>query len=103
VGIENNTGRDFKDVEGRLGKTKALKKNNRECNGIPCWTLNGTLFPIFIVPAIPSLFSFSLDGNRCRLWVKFDGADGKPMIARDKIPCNSEIIVAGSVHSIRSI
>ncbi len=34
VGIENTTGRNFKDLEGMLGNAKALKRNNRECKGI---------------------------------------------------------------------
>jgi hypothetical protein len=33
-GIENNTGRNFKDLEETLGNAKALKRNNRECKGI---------------------------------------------------------------------
>jgi hypothetical protein len=33
VGIENNTGRNFKDLEEMQGNAKALK-NNRECKGI---------------------------------------------------------------------
>jgi len=34
VGIENTTRRNFKDLEGMLGKAKALKRNNWECKGI---------------------------------------------------------------------
>jgi hypothetical protein len=34
VGIENTTGRNFKDLEGILGSVKALKRNNWECKGI---------------------------------------------------------------------
>jgi len=34
VGIENNTGRNFKDLEGMLGNAKALIRNNWECKGI---------------------------------------------------------------------
>jgi hypothetical protein len=34
VGIENNTDRNFKDLEGMLRSAKALKRNNRECKGI---------------------------------------------------------------------
>jgi len=34
VEIENNTGRNFKDLEEMLGNSKALKRNKRECKGI---------------------------------------------------------------------
>jgi hypothetical protein len=34
VGIENNTDRNFKDLEEMLGSAKELKRNNRECKGI---------------------------------------------------------------------
>jgi hypothetical protein len=34
VGIENNNGRDFKDLRGMMGNTKSLKGNDRECKGI---------------------------------------------------------------------
>jgi hypothetical protein len=34
VGVENNTGRNFKDLEEMRGNAKALKRNNRECKGI---------------------------------------------------------------------
>ncbi len=34
VGIENNTDRNFKDLEEMLGSAKTLKRNNRECKGI---------------------------------------------------------------------
>ena len=34
VGIENTTGRNFKDLEEMLGSAKTLKRNNRECEGI---------------------------------------------------------------------
>jgi len=34
VGIENTTGRNFKELEGMLGNAKTLKRNNRECKGI---------------------------------------------------------------------
>ena len=34
VGIENTTGRNFKDLEGMMGNAKALKRNNGECKGI---------------------------------------------------------------------
>jgi hypothetical protein len=34
VGIENTTGRNFKDLEGMQGNAKALKRNNWECKGI---------------------------------------------------------------------
>jgi hypothetical protein len=34
VGIENNADWNFKNVEEMLGSAKALKRNNRECEGI---------------------------------------------------------------------
>jgi len=34
VGIENNTDGNFKDLEEMRGNAKALKRNNREPNGI---------------------------------------------------------------------
>jgi len=34
VGIENTAERNFKELEGMLGNAKALKRNNRECEGI---------------------------------------------------------------------
>ncbi len=34
VGIENTTGRNFKELEGMLGNAKALKRNKRACKGI---------------------------------------------------------------------
>jgi hypothetical protein len=34
VGIENTSGWNFKDLEGMLGNSKALKRNNRESKGI---------------------------------------------------------------------
>jgi hypothetical protein len=34
VGIENNTDRNFRDLEEMPGSVKALRRNNRECRGI---------------------------------------------------------------------
>jgi len=34
VGVENNTGRNFKDLEEMVRNAKALKKNNKEFDGI---------------------------------------------------------------------
>lgn len=34
VGIENNDGRSFKDLEEMLRNAKALKRNDKECEGI---------------------------------------------------------------------
>jgi hypothetical protein len=34
VGIENTTGRNFKELEGILGNVKALKRRNGKCKGI---------------------------------------------------------------------
>ncbi len=34
MGIENTTGRNFKELEGMLGNAKALKRNNWESRGI---------------------------------------------------------------------
>ena len=34
VGIENNTDRNFKNLEEMLGRAKAWKRNNRECKGM---------------------------------------------------------------------
>jgi hypothetical protein len=34
VGIENNTERNFKDLEGIMRNAKALIRNNRECKEI---------------------------------------------------------------------
>jgi len=34
VGIENNTDRNFKDLQEMLGSAKALKRNNWESKGI---------------------------------------------------------------------
>jgi len=35
VGIENNNGRDFKDLEGTRRSSKSLKRNDRERKGTP--------------------------------------------------------------------
>ena len=34
MGVENNSDRNFKDLEEMLGCAKALKRNNRECKEI---------------------------------------------------------------------
>jgi hypothetical protein len=34
VGVENITVQNLKDLEGMLGNTKSLKRNNRKCKGI---------------------------------------------------------------------
>ena len=34
MGVENTTGRNFKELEGMLGNAKALKRNDRECKAI---------------------------------------------------------------------
>ena len=34
VGVENNTDRNFKDLEKMLGNAKALKRNDEESDGI---------------------------------------------------------------------
>jgi hypothetical protein len=53
VGIENNTDRNFKDLEEMLGSAKELKRNNRECKGILIGPLKA---PCFLGAKIPSLF-----------------------------------------------
>jgi hypothetical protein len=35
VGIENTTERNLKELEEMLRSAKELKRNNRECKGIP--------------------------------------------------------------------
>jgi len=76
AGIENTTGRNFKDLQGMLGNSKALKRKDRECKGIligPSMTRR-----FFLGPEIPLLCFFSLHESRRRLRIKFRGADGKP-------------------------
>jgi hypothetical protein len=53
VGIENNTDRNFKDLEEMRGNAKTLKRNNRKCKEI----LIGPSF--FGVDEIPLLWVFS--------------------------------------------
>ena len=79
VGIENNTDRNFKDLEEMLGSAKALKRNNEESNGI----LIGPSMVPFCVDEISAWCFFSFD--RCpRYKVGFGpifcGTDGKPMM-----------------------
>src|SRR5216683_797408 len=52
VGIENTTGRNFKELEGMLGNTKALKRNDRECKGI---LIGPSTAPVFLYAEVPSL------------------------------------------------
>ncbi len=59
-----------------LGNAKALIRNNGECKGI---LIGPSMAPRFLGAKFPSLFSSSLHESRRRLWVKFRGADGKPM------------------------
>jgi hypothetical protein len=63
VGIENTTGRNFKDLEEMQGNAKALKRNNRECRGI---LIGPLMAPIFLGPEIRWLCSFSLLKDRRR-------------------------------------
>jgi hypothetical protein len=53
VGIENNTDRNFKDLEEMLGTAKELKRNNRECKGI---LIGPSMAPHFSGAEIPLLF-----------------------------------------------
>jgi len=53
VGIENNTDRNFKDLEEMLGNAKELKRNNRECKGI---LIGPSMAPHFSGAEIPLLF-----------------------------------------------
>ena len=52
VGIENTTGRNFKDLYGMQGNAKALKSNNWECKGILIGPLMAPCF--FSTTQIPS-------------------------------------------------
>jgi len=45
VGVENTTGRKFKELEGMLGNAKALKRNDRECKGILIGPSKAPRFP----------------------------------------------------------
>jgi hypothetical protein len=56
VEIENNTGRNFKDLEEMLGNSKALKRNNRECKGILIGPSKAPRF--FSATESPSLWVF---------------------------------------------
>ena len=77
VGIENNTDWNFRDLEEMLRSAKALKRNNREREGI------------LIGPSKAPRFSRSLRFRHCGFFThgtdrnagfgpKFRGADGKP-------------------------
>jgi hypothetical protein len=55
VGIENNTGRNFKDLEEMRGNAKALKRNNRESKGI---LIGPSKAPRFSSEKIPSPWVF---------------------------------------------
>jgi hypothetical protein len=71
VRIENNTERNFKDLERMLGNTKALVRttgNAKESLLAPRWPL------VFLGAEFPSLFSSLLHESGRRLWVKFRGA-----------------------------
>ncbi len=74
VGIENNTDRNLKDLEEMLGTSKALQRNNRECNGILIGPLKAPLFSALRLHR--GVSRCSKDGGRLR--AKFRGADGKP-------------------------
>jgi hypothetical protein len=74
VGIENNADRNFKEVEGRLGSVKELKRNNRECK------------EILIGPSMAPRFRYRESESHCSRYTKadvgigpkFGGTDGKP-------------------------
>jgi|ERR1700674_4134538 len=65
VGIENTTGRNFKDLEGMMGNAKALKRNNRECKGILIGPLMAPRFSR--PPRFRHSVSHSLSKSRSRL------------------------------------
>jgi hypothetical protein len=68
VGIENNTKRNFKDLEGMMGNAKALIRNNRECKGI---LIGPSMAPHFSQAEFPSLFSSLPNESRRRLGSNF--------------------------------
>jgi len=68
VGIENNTDRNFKDLEEMLGSAKELKMNNRECKAI---LIGPLMAPRFSRPARSRQSVFhSLSKSLSRLWAQ---------------------------------
>jgi len=59
VGVENITVRNLTDLEGMLGNTKSLKRNNRKCKGIlivpsmaPRFVSKSKIPPLYIPPTL---------------------------------------------------
>jgi hypothetical protein len=79
AGIENNTGRNFKDLEEMRGNAKALKRNNRECKGI---LIGPSMAPRFFASMIFLCGGFFAHCPRYKVGFgpKFRGADGKPKL-----------------------
>ena len=78
MGIENNNGRDFKDVRGTRGSAKLLKNSDRERKRILIAPLKRARF----LTAIDSLSSWTF--TRCLernvgFRPKSRGTDGKPI------------------------
>jgi hypothetical protein len=63
VGIENNIGRNLRDLEEMLGSAKSLKRNNGECREI---LIGPSMAPHFFEPGQFSQFAF---GHRLELQV----------------------------------
>ena len=82
VGIENNTEWNFKDLEEMRGKAKALKRNNKECEGI---LIGPSMAPRFFrVSEIPSSCFFThCPTEDVGFGPKFCGADGKSTMPAD--------------------
>jgi hypothetical protein len=76
VGIENTTGRNFKDLEGMQGNAKALKRNNRECKGM---LIGPLMAPRFFDHRDSGTVNFTHCPSRAvGFGPKSRGADGKP-------------------------
>ena len=76
VGIENNAGWNFKDLEEMLRGTKTLRRNDRECKGILIGPLMAPRFSRR--PRFPDCVFHSMFKSPVGFGLKFRGADGKP-------------------------
>jgi hypothetical protein len=74
VGVENNTDRNFKELEGMLGNAKALKRNNRECKGI---LIGPSMAPRFPGRSDSVVVFFLTALREASAQVKLRGTDGK--------------------------
>ena len=77
MGIENNNGRDFKDLRGMRRSLKSLKRNDGERKGILIAPL---MLPRFSrqLDCLLSYVSITALEGKAGFGPKFCGADGKP-------------------------